>query len=171
MNCIEIRSHINTASCSHSLPKSDPEESLRYHAWLIICMILFELLILFIRILNVISLCLSEHVTRAEDSRSRNEIIWIFPDFACFNVRGRDSQTVLVFSRKRGSVAYASQRPWLLNATVEDNILFDMAPNEKRYPAHFRSLSFPNVSWIQSRAPLCTNTMAPAAGFTLSPEA
>ncbi|KAG1938669.1 ATP-binding cassette sub-family C [Pimephales promelas] len=34
---------------------------------------------------------------------------------------------------KRGSVAYASQRPWLLNATVEDNILFDMAPNEKRY--------------------------------------
>uniref|UniRef100_A0A8C1V956 ATP-binding cassette, sub-family C (CFTR/MRP), member 8b n=1 Tax=Cyprinus carpio TaxID=7962 RepID=A0A8C1V956_CYPCA len=35
--------------------------------------------------------------------------------------------------RKRGSVAYASQRPWLLNATVEENILFDMAPNEKRY--------------------------------------
>ncbi|XP_077091657.1 ATP-binding cassette sub-family C member 8 isoform X2 [Siphateles boraxobius] len=34
---------------------------------------------------------------------------------------------------KRGSVAYASQRPWLLNATVEENILFDMAPNEKRY--------------------------------------
>ncbi|XP_042599334.1 ATP-binding cassette sub-family C member 8 isoform X1 [Cyprinus carpio] len=35
--------------------------------------------------------------------------------------------------KKRGSVAYASQRPWLLNATVEENILFDMAPNEKRY--------------------------------------
>ncbi|XP_058243562.1 ATP-binding cassette sub-family C member 8 [Hemibagrus wyckioides] len=34
---------------------------------------------------------------------------------------------------KRGSVAYASQRPWLLNATVEENILFDMAPNKKRY--------------------------------------
>ncbi|KAG7333001.1 hypothetical protein KOW79_003136 [Hemibagrus wyckioides] len=36
-------------------------------------------------------------------------------------------------NRKRGSVAYASQRPWLLNATVEENILFDMAPNKKRY--------------------------------------
>ncbi|KAK3570858.1 hypothetical protein QTP86_029193, partial [Hemibagrus guttatus] len=35
--------------------------------------------------------------------------------------------------KKRGSVAYASQRPWLLNATVEENILFDMAPNKKRY--------------------------------------
>uniref|UniRef100_A0A672NI30 ATP binding cassette subfamily C member 8 n=1 Tax=Sinocyclocheilus grahami TaxID=75366 RepID=A0A672NI30_SINGR len=36
-------------------------------------------------------------------------------------------------SFNRGSVAYASQRPWLLNATVEENILFDMVPNEKRY--------------------------------------
>ncbi|XP_046719910.1 ATP-binding cassette sub-family C member 8 isoform X2 [Silurus meridionalis] len=34
---------------------------------------------------------------------------------------------------KRGSVAYASQRPWLLNATVEENILFNTAPNRKRY--------------------------------------
>ncbi|KAM9480711.1 ATP-binding cassette sub-family C member 8 [Clarias gariepinus] len=34
---------------------------------------------------------------------------------------------------KRGSVAYASQRPWLLNATVEENILFSMAPNKNRY--------------------------------------
>ncbi|XP_017558268.2 ATP-binding cassette sub-family C member 8 isoform X2 [Pygocentrus nattereri] len=34
---------------------------------------------------------------------------------------------------KRYPVAYASQRPWLLNATLEENILFDMAPNEKRY--------------------------------------
>ncbi|KAA0714786.1 ATP-binding cassette sub-family C member 8 [Triplophysa tibetana] len=34
---------------------------------------------------------------------------------------------------KRGSVAFVSQRPWLLNATVEENILFDSAPNEKRY--------------------------------------
>ncbi|XP_076853428.1 ATP-binding cassette sub-family C member 8 [Brachyhypopomus gauderio] len=33
----------------------------------------------------------------------------------------------------RGSVAYASQRPWLLNASVEDNILFSMAPNLRRY--------------------------------------
>ncbi|XP_066540491.1 ATP-binding cassette sub-family C member 8 [Hoplias malabaricus] len=34
---------------------------------------------------------------------------------------------------KRVPVAYASQRPWLLNATVEENILFDMAPSGKRY--------------------------------------
>ncbi|TRY89266.1 hypothetical protein DNTS_031839 [Danionella cerebrum] len=33
----------------------------------------------------------------------------------------------------RGAVAYVSQRPWLQNATVEENILFDSAPNEKRY--------------------------------------
>uniref|UniRef100_A0A672NHW5 ATP binding cassette subfamily C member 8 n=1 Tax=Sinocyclocheilus grahami TaxID=75366 RepID=A0A672NHW5_SINGR len=39
----------------------------------------------------------------------------------------------ITWNRKRGSVAYASQRPWLLNATVEENILFDMVPNEKRY--------------------------------------
>ncbi|KAL2088520.1 hypothetical protein ACEWY4_015419 [Coilia grayii] len=35
--------------------------------------------------------------------------------------------------KKRGSVAYASQRPWLLNSTVEENILFDTAPNQTRY--------------------------------------
>ncbi|XP_060779092.1 ATP-binding cassette sub-family C member 8 [Neoarius graeffei] len=34
---------------------------------------------------------------------------------------------------KRAPVAYVSQRPWLLNATVEENILFNMAPNKKRY--------------------------------------
>uniref|UniRef100_A0A672NI35 ATP binding cassette subfamily C member 8 n=1 Tax=Sinocyclocheilus grahami TaxID=75366 RepID=A0A672NI35_SINGR len=33
----------------------------------------------------------------------------------------------ITWNRKRGSVAYASQRPWLLNATVEENILFDMS--------------------------------------------
>ncbi|XP_057203612.1 ATP-binding cassette sub-family C member 8 [Triplophysa rosa] len=37
----------------------------------------------------------------------------------------------LIQHRKRGSVAYVSQRPWLLNATVEENILFDSAHNEK----------------------------------------
>uniref|UniRef100_A0A8C2HEW1 ATP-binding cassette, sub-family C (CFTR/MRP), member 8b n=1 Tax=Cyprinus carpio TaxID=7962 RepID=A0A8C2HEW1_CYPCA len=46
---------------------------------------------------------------------------------------GRQSILTACVFRKRGSVAYASQRPWLLNATVEENILFDMAPNEKRY--------------------------------------
>uniref|UniRef100_A0AAR2KS01 ATP-binding cassette, sub-family C (CFTR/MRP), member 8b n=1 Tax=Pygocentrus nattereri TaxID=42514 RepID=A0AAR2KS01_PYGNA len=39
----------------------------------------------------------------------------------------------VTWNSKRYPVAYASQRPWLLNATLEENILFDMAPNEKRY--------------------------------------
>uniref|UniRef100_A0AAR2JGP9 ATP-binding cassette, sub-family C (CFTR/MRP), member 8b n=1 Tax=Pygocentrus nattereri TaxID=42514 RepID=A0AAR2JGP9_PYGNA len=43
----------------------------------------------------------------------------------------RDIMTLIC--SKRYPVAYASQRPWLLNATLEENILFDMAPNEKRY--------------------------------------
>lgn len=36
------------------------------------------------------------------------------------------------FSRKRGSVAYASQKPWLLNATVEENITFESPFNKQR---------------------------------------
>ncbi|POI33623.1 hypothetical protein CIB84_002625 [Bambusicola thoracicus] len=34
--------------------------------------------------------------------------------------------------RKRGSVAYASQKPWLLNATVEENITFESSFNKQR---------------------------------------
>ncbi|OXB80501.1 UNVERIFIED_CONTAM: hypothetical protein H355_016291 [Colinus virginianus] len=37
--------------------------------------------------------------------------------------------------RKRGSVAYASQKPWLLNATVEENITFESSFNKQRYKA------------------------------------
>ncbi|KAK1161663.1 ATP-binding cassette sub-family C member 8-like isoform X1 [Acipenser oxyrinchus oxyrinchus] len=37
--------------------------------------------------------------------------------------------------RKRGSVAYASQKPWLLNATVVENIIFEMPFNKQRYKA------------------------------------
>ncbi|XP_038620255.1 ATP-binding cassette sub-family C member 8 isoform X2 [Tachyglossus aculeatus] len=37
--------------------------------------------------------------------------------------------------RKRGPVAYASQKPWLLNATVEENITFDSPFNKQRYKA------------------------------------
>uniref|UniRef100_A0A674KDQ5 ATP binding cassette subfamily C member 8 n=1 Tax=Terrapene triunguis TaxID=2587831 RepID=A0A674KDQ5_9SAUR len=37
--------------------------------------------------------------------------------------------------RKRGSVAYASQKPWLLNATVEENIIFESSFNKQRYKA------------------------------------
>ncbi|XP_018621028.2 ATP-binding cassette sub-family C member 8 isoform X1 [Scleropages formosus] len=36
-------------------------------------------------------------------------------------------------SRKRGPVAYASQKPWLLNATLVENITFEMPLNKQRY--------------------------------------
>ncbi|KAK2495393.1 hypothetical protein MC885_003839 [Smutsia gigantea] len=35
--------------------------------------------------------------------------------------------------RKRDPVAYASQKPWLLNATVEENITFESPYNKQRY--------------------------------------
>ncbi|XP_053139112.1 ATP-binding cassette sub-family C member 8 isoform X2 [Hemicordylus capensis] len=38
-------------------------------------------------------------------------------------------------TRKRGPVAYASQKPWLLNATVEENITFESPFNKQRYKA------------------------------------
>uniref|UniRef100_UPI00358FFAEC ATP-binding cassette sub-family C member 9-like n=1 Tax=Myxine glutinosa TaxID=7769 RepID=UPI00358FFAEC len=38
-------------------------------------------------------------------------------------------------SKKRGSVAYAAQKPWLLNATVEENITFGSLFNKQRYKA------------------------------------
>uniref|UniRef100_A0A8C4V4F7 ATP binding cassette subfamily C member 8 n=1 Tax=Falco tinnunculus TaxID=100819 RepID=A0A8C4V4F7_FALTI len=41
----------------------------------------------------------------------------------------------IFWSRKRGSVAYASQKPWLLNATVEENITFESPFNKQRYKA------------------------------------
>ncbi|XP_048341307.1 LOW QUALITY PROTEIN: ATP-binding cassette sub-family C member 8 [Sphaerodactylus townsendi] len=38
-------------------------------------------------------------------------------------------------NRKRGPVAYASQKPWLLNATVEENITFESPFSKQRYKA------------------------------------
>ncbi|CAO2632591.1 ATP-binding cassette sub-family C member 8 [Lemmus lemmus] len=37
------------------------------------------------------------------------------------------------WNRTRGPVAYASQKPWLLNATVEENITFESPFNKQRY--------------------------------------
>ncbi|KAM4572682.1 ATP-binding cassette sub-family C member 8 isoform 1-T1 [Odontesthes bonariensis] len=37
--------------------------------------------------------------------------------------------------RKRGAVAYASQKPWLLNATLVENITFEMPMIKSRYKA------------------------------------
>ncbi|KAG2461994.1 ABCC8 protein, partial [Polypterus senegalus] len=43
--------------------------------------------------------------------------------------------------RKRGSVAYASQKPWLLNATVVENIIFETTFNKMRYKAVIEACS------------------------------
>uniref|UniRef100_A0A8C3TXE5 ATP binding cassette subfamily C member 9 n=1 Tax=Catharus ustulatus TaxID=91951 RepID=A0A8C3TXE5_CATUS len=45
------------------------------------------------------------------------------------------SNSVSVCSRNRYSVAYAAQKPWLLNATVEENIIFGSPFNKQRYKA------------------------------------
>ncbi|XP_028914137.1 ATP-binding cassette sub-family C member 9 isoform X3 [Ornithorhynchus anatinus] len=39
------------------------------------------------------------------------------------------------WSKNRYSVAYAAQKPWLLNATVEENIIFGSIFNKQRYKA------------------------------------
>uniref|UniRef100_A0A6Q2ZB87 ATP-binding cassette, sub-family C (CFTR/MRP), member 8 n=1 Tax=Esox lucius TaxID=8010 RepID=A0A6Q2ZB87_ESOLU len=43
--------------------------------------------------------------------------------------------------RKRGSVAYASQKPWLLNATMVENITFEMPMIKTRYKAVIEACS------------------------------
>uniref|UniRef100_A0AAQ6AJP3 ATP-binding cassette, sub-family C (CFTR/MRP), member 8 n=1 Tax=Amphiprion ocellaris TaxID=80972 RepID=A0AAQ6AJP3_AMPOC len=40
-----------------------------------------------------------------------------------------------ISGRKRGAVAYASQKPWMLNATVVENITFEMPMIKSRYKA------------------------------------
>ncbi|MEJ1280047.1 hypothetical protein NN561_010986 [Cricetulus griseus] len=45
------------------------------------------------------------------------------------------SQQPCKLSRSRYSVAYAAQKPWLLNATVEENITFGSPFNRQRYKA------------------------------------
>ncbi|XP_044047833.1 ATP-binding cassette sub-family C member 8 isoform X4 [Siniperca chuatsi] len=43
--------------------------------------------------------------------------------------------------RKRGAVAYASQKPWLLNATLVENITFEMPMIKPRYEAVIEACS------------------------------
>uniref|UniRef100_A0A7N8Y305 ATP-binding cassette, sub-family C (CFTR/MRP), member 8 n=1 Tax=Mastacembelus armatus TaxID=205130 RepID=A0A7N8Y305_9TELE len=52
----------------------------------------------------------------------------------------RVSGTV-TWNRKRGAVAYASQKPWLLNATVVENITFEMPMIKPRYNAVIEACS------------------------------
>uniref|UniRef100_A0A3Q2XPA6 ATP-binding cassette, sub-family C (CFTR/MRP), member 8 n=1 Tax=Hippocampus comes TaxID=109280 RepID=A0A3Q2XPA6_HIPCM len=46
-----------------------------------------------------------------------------------------------IFGRKRCAVAYASQKPWLLNATVVENITFEMPMIKTRYKAVIEACS------------------------------
>uniref|UniRef100_A0A673Z6B5 ATP-binding cassette, sub-family C (CFTR/MRP), member 8 n=1 Tax=Salmo trutta TaxID=8032 RepID=A0A673Z6B5_SALTR len=52
----------------------------------------------------------------------------------------RVSGTV-TWNRKRGSVAYASQKPWLLNTTLVENITFEMPMIKPRYKAVIEACS------------------------------
>uniref|UniRef100_A0A4W5R6U2 ATP-binding cassette, sub-family C (CFTR/MRP), member 8 n=1 Tax=Hucho hucho TaxID=62062 RepID=A0A4W5R6U2_9TELE len=52
----------------------------------------------------------------------------------------RVSGTV-TWNMKRGSVAYASQKPWLLNATLVENITFEMPMIKPRYKAVIEACS------------------------------
>ncbi|XP_006121320.1 ATP-binding cassette sub-family C member 9 isoform X4 [Pelodiscus sinensis] len=51
------------------------------------------------------------------------------------NINETDSSCEATGSRNRYSVAYAAQKPWLLNATVEENIIFGSPFNKQRYKA------------------------------------
>uniref|UniRef100_A0A8C5PF16 ATP binding cassette subfamily C member 8 n=1 Tax=Leptobrachium leishanense TaxID=445787 RepID=A0A8C5PF16_9ANUR len=48
---------------------------------------------------------------------------------------GEDVRCHVLLFRRRGTVAYASQKPWLLNATVEENITFESPFNKQKYKA------------------------------------
>nr|XP_058161659.1 ATP-binding cassette sub-family C member 8 isoform X9 [Dasypus novemcinctus] len=54
--------------------------------------------------------------------------------------------------RKRGPVAYASQKPWLLNATVEENITFESPFNKQRYKTVIEACSLqPDIDILPHR--------------------
>jgi len=38
-----------------------------------------------------------------------------------------------------GTIAYMSQKPWILNATIEENIIFDKAYDEGKYKEALRT--------------------------------
>uniref|UniRef100_A0A8D0C814 ATP binding cassette subfamily C member 8 n=1 Tax=Salvator merianae TaxID=96440 RepID=A0A8D0C814_SALMN len=73
-----------------------------------------------------------------EMQKVSGSVIWnsSIPDSETGEDVSPDTETAVdIDIRKRGSVAYASQKPWLLNATVEENIIFDSPFNTQRYKA------------------------------------
>ncbi|KAK9410050.1 ATP-binding cassette sub-family C member 8 [Crotalus adamanteus] len=73
-----------------------------------------------------------------EMQKTSGNVIWNsnIPDNETGEDVSSDMETMVEMEpRKRGPVAYASQKPWLLNATVEENITFESPFNKQRYKA------------------------------------
>ncbi|XP_077177738.1 ATP-binding cassette sub-family C member 8 isoform X3 [Paroedura picta] len=73
-----------------------------------------------------------------EMQKVSGSIIWnsSIPDSETGEDISQEKETDIdIENRKRGPVAYASQKPWLLNATVEENITFESPFNKQRYKA------------------------------------
>ncbi|XP_031799310.1 ATP-binding cassette sub-family C member 8 isoform X2 [Sarcophilus harrisii] len=75
--------------------------------------------------------------TLGEMQKISGEISWnSFPDSDTGEDSSPERETNAGMDiRNRGPVAYASQKPWLLNATVEENITFESPFNKQRYKA------------------------------------
>ncbi|XP_054828142.1 ATP-binding cassette sub-family C member 8 isoform X4 [Eublepharis macularius] len=73
-----------------------------------------------------------------EMQKVSGNVIWnsSIPDSEMGEDTSQEKETAISMeNRKRGPVAYASQKPWLLNATVEENITFESPFNKQRYKA------------------------------------
>ncbi|XP_019375211.1 PREDICTED: ATP-binding cassette sub-family C member 8 isoform X2 [Gavialis gangeticus] len=75
--------------------------------------------------------------TLGEMQKISGNIFWnSIPDSETGEDVSAEKETAVdVEFRRRGSVAYASQKPWLLNATVEENITFESPFSKQRYKA------------------------------------
>ncbi|XP_053576620.1 ATP-binding cassette sub-family C member 8 isoform X2 [Bombina bombina] len=76
--------------------------------------------------------------TLGEMQKISGDVYWnsSVPDSETGEDVSPEKETAVDFeTRKRGTVAYASQKPWLLNATVEENITFESAFNKQKYKA------------------------------------
>ncbi|XP_069479879.1 ATP-binding cassette sub-family C member 8 [Ambystoma mexicanum] len=74
--------------------------------------------------------------TLAEMHKISGSVYWnsVIPDSETGEDVSPEKETAIdIELRKRSSVAYASQKPWLLNATVEENITFESPFNKQKY--------------------------------------
>ncbi|OCT83530.1 hypothetical protein XELAEV_18021671mg [Xenopus laevis] len=76
--------------------------------------------------------------TLGEMHKISGDVLWnsIVSDSETGEDVNPDKETAVdMETRRRGAVAYASQKPWLLNATVEENITFESPFNKQKYKA------------------------------------